>query len=317
VKTKENERYLVAILKLLRYPNRRRGSALEIRERTRDEAMQSVDRRVVHVAERANWMRRRLLRMIVDIGQGHPGGDLSSADIIAALYFDILRIDPTNPGAPDRDRFVMSKGHCTGALYTALAGAGFFPEAELDTYLRPNSRLNGHPNRTYLPGVETNTGPLGHGLPVATGIAIAGQVDKAPYRVFVLTGDGELQEGSMWEAAMLAGHRGLGNLTVIVDRNRLQQGAGTEDTNSLEPLADKWRAFGWDVAGVDGHDPAALLKAFDSACAPRSRPLCLIATTIKGKGVSFMENQASWHHGVPNAEQYKQAIAELEAEMER
>jgi len=273
-----------------------------------------LDARATHVRERANWMRRRLLRMIVEAGQGHPGGDLSAADIIASLYFDILRIDPKSPDAPDRDRFILSKGHCTGALYTALAGAGFFPEADLDTYLKPGSRLNGHPNRNYLPGVETNTGPLGHGFPVGVGVAVAGQIDGADYRVFVLTGDGELQEGSMWEAAMFAGHRGLGNLTVIVDRNRLQQGAGTEDTNSLEPLADKWRAFGWDVVEVDGHDHEALLAAFDAATEPRDRPRVLIANTHKGQGVSFMRDQASWHHGVPNAEQYAQAIAELEAE---
>ena len=282
---------------------------------SRDSAARTLETRAAHVRERANWMRRRLLRMIVDAGQGHPGGDLSSADIIASLYFDILRINGSSPAAPDRDRFVMSKGHCTGALYTALAGAGFFAEEELDTYLKPESRLNGHPNRTYLPGVETNTGPLGHGLPVAVGIAVAGQIDKADYRVFALTGDGELQEGSMWEAAMFAGHRGLGNLTVIVDRNRLQQGAKTEDTNSLEPLADKWRAFGWEVVGVDGHDHAALLATFDRAGQPRSKPLVIIADTHKGQGVSFMRDQAGWHHGVPNPEQYAQAIAELEAEM--
>ncbi|WP_448664057.1 transketolase [Sphingomonas sp. CJ20] len=273
-----------------------------------------LEGRAAHVRERANWMRRRLLKMIFDAGQGHPGGDLSAADIIAALYFDILRVDPNRPAAPDRDRFILSKGHCTGALYTALAGAGFFPEAELDTYLKPGSRLNGHPNRNYLPGVETNTGPLGHGFPVGVGIAVAGQIDGADYRVFVLTGDGELQEGSMWEAAMFAGHRGLGNLTVIVDRNRLQQGAGTEDTNALEPLADKWRAFGWDVVAVDGHDPVALLAALDDAAAPRDRPRVLIASTIKGQGISFMRDRASWHHGVPDAAQYAQAIAELEAE---
>lgn len=280
-------------------------------------APRTLESRAAKVRARANWMRRRLLKMIVDAGQGHPGGDLSATDVVASLYFDILRIDPTDPRASDRDRFVMSKGHCTGALYSALAGAGFFAEAELDTYLQPNSRLNGHPNRNYLPGVETNTGPLGHGLPVATGIAVAGQIDDAGYRVFALTGDGELQEGSMWEAAMFAGHRGLGNLTVIVDRNRLQQGARTEDTNALEPLADKWRAFGWEVAGVDGHDHAALLAAFDDACLPRSKPRCIIASTIKGKGVSFMEDQAGWHHGVPNAAQYAQALAELDAEMNR
>lgn len=282
---------------------------------SRETAAFTLETRAARVRERANWMRRRLLRMIVDAGQGHPGGDLSSADILAALYFDILRIDEASPTAPDRDRFVMSKGHCTGALYTALAGAGFFEAKELETYLKPESRLNGHPNRVYLPGVETNTGPLGHGLPVAVGIAVAGQIDRADYRVFALTGDGELQEGSMWEAAMFAGHRGLGNLTVIVDRNRLQQGAKTEDTNGLEPLADKWRAFGWEVAGVDGHDHAALLEAFDRAAKPRNKPLVIIADTHKGQGVSFMRDQAGWHHGVPNPEQYAQAIAELEAEM--
>jgi len=276
----------------------------------------SLDARAAHVRARANWMRRRLLKMIVDAGQGHPGGDLSAADIIAALYFDSLRIDPANPNAPERDRFVMSKGHCTGALYTALAGAGFFPEDELDTYLQPLSRLNGHPNRAYLPGVETNTGPLGHGFPVGVGIAVAGQIDRADYHVFVLTGDGELQEGSMWEAAMFAAHRGLGNLTVIVDRNGLQQGARTEDTNSLEPLADKWRAFGWDVVGIDGHDHVMILAALDAAHQPRSRPCVIIADTHKGQGVSFMRDQAGWHHGVPNAEQYAQAVAELEAEMQ-
>ena len=282
--------------------------------RSSDANAHTLEERAAHVRGRANWMRQRLLKMIVDAGQGHPGGDLSASDIVASLYFDILRIDPANPAAPDRDRFILSKGLCTGALYTALAGAGFFPEAELDTYLKPESRLNGHPNRVYLPGVETNTGPLGHGFPVGVGVAVAGQIDGAGYRVFVLTGDGELQEGSMWEAAMFAGHRKLGNLTVIVDRNRLQQGARTEDTNALEPLADKWRAFGWDVVEVDGHDVGALLKAFADAAQPRDTPRVLIANTFKGNGVSYMRDQAGWHHGVPSADQLAQAIAELEAE---
>ena len=291
------------------------GTLQELHTAKMADVGESISIRASHVRERANWMRRRLLRMIVDAGQGHPGGDLSSADIVAALYFDILRIDPGNPTAPDRDRFVLSKGHCTGALYTALAGAGFFAEAELDTYLKPESRLNGHPNRNYLPGIEANTGPLGHGFPIGVGIAVAGQIDEASYRVFVLTGDGELQEGSIWEAAMFAGHRALGNLTVIVDRNRLQQGAATEETNSLEPLADKWRAFGWEVFEVDGHDHAALLAAFDAAAEPRNKPRVLIANTFKGQGVSFMRDRVGWHHGVPNAEQYAQALAELEAEL--
>lgn len=263
------------------------------------------------IRARAAWIRKRSLRMVHDARQGHPGGDLSAADILATIYFGVLRYDPRDPRNPARDRFVMSKGHATGSLYATLAAAGFFPEADLDTYMQPGSKLNGHPNREYLPGIETNTGPLGHGLPVGVGIAIAGQIDAAGYRVFVLTGDGELQEGSMWEAAMLAGHRGLANLTVIVDRNRLQQGAGTEETNALEPLADKWRAFGWDVVEVDGHDVAALLEALGG---PRqARPRCIIARTVKGRGVSFMADDVKWHHGVPTTPQLEQALAEIDA----
>ncbi len=271
-----------------------------------------LQQRAAHVAQRANWIRRSALKMIFDAGQGHPGGDLSAADILATLYFEVMRYDASKPNDPGRDRFIMSKGHCTGAFYSVLAGAGFFPEEDLATYLQPLSRLNGHPSRTYLPGVETNTGPLGHGLPVAVGVAIAGQIDKAAFRVFVLTGDGELQEGSCWEAVMTAGHRKLSNLTVIVDRNRLQQGAPTEETVSLEPLADKWRAFGFDVMEIDGHDPAALITALESSKGSSGdKPLCVIAATIKGKGVSYMENQAGWHHGCPSPDQYAQALREL------
>jgi transketolase len=265
-----------------------------------------------HVRERANWIRRRSLQMVFEARQGHPGGDLSAADILASLYFHAMRYDPLRPADPARDRFVMSKGHCSGSIYATLAAAGFFAEDELATYMQPRSRLNGHPNR-YVPGVETNTGPLGHGVPVAVGMAIAGQMDRAEFRVFALTGDGELQEGSNWEAAMTAGHRKLANLTLIVDRNRLQQGASVEDTVDLEPLADKWRAFGWEVVSCDGHDVEALCRLLDPPAKVRDKPLCLIADTIKGKGVSFMENQVHWHHGVPDAEQYAQAIEELSA----
>lgn len=236
---------------------------------------------------------------------------MSVADILATLYFGVLRYDPELPRDPGRDRFILSKGHCTGALYATLAEAGFISFDALATYMQPHSMLNGHPNRNYIPGVEANTGPLGHGLPIAVGIAIAGQMDGAGFRTFVTTGDGELQEGSNWEAAMTAGHRKLANLTLIIDRNRLQQGAPVAETNDLEPLADKWRAFGWDVVDVDGHDHAALLDAF--AIEPsRQRPLCVIAHTIKGRGVSFMENQVHWHHGVLNREQYEQAMKELQ-----
>lgn len=263
------------------------------------------------IRQRALWIRRRSLQMVYEAKQGHPGGDLSSADVLATLYFGVLRYDASTPNNPGRDRFVMSKGHCTGAFYSVLAAAGYFPEADLSTYMQPLSKLNGHPNRNYLAGVETNTGPLGHGLPVATGIAIAGQIDNAAFRTFVLTGDGELQEGSNWEAAMTAGHRKLANLTVIIDRNRLQQGARTEDTASLDPLDDKWRAFGWHVEMVDGHSPEALYDVLTADPAQRDKPLCVIANTFKGKGVSYMHDNAAWHHGVPNVEQYALALEEL------
>jgi transketolase len=263
------------------------------------------------IRDKALWMRRRSFRMVHEAQLGHPGGDFSATDILATLYFGVLRHDPSNPTSPSRDRFIMSKGHATGAIYTALAAAGFFPEDWLDTYMQPKSLLNGHPNRNYLPGIETNTGPLGHGFPVATGIAIAGQLDGADFRTFVLTGDGELQEGSNWEAAMTAGHRKLSHLTLIVDRNRLQQGAGTEETNGLDPLDDKFRAFGWEVEQVNGHDHAALLTVLGAPVGDRAKPLCVIADTVKGKGVTFMENKAAWHHGVPNKDQFEQAMKEL------
>jgi transketolase len=220
-----------------------------------------------------------------------------------------MRHDPTRPDWADRDRFVMSKGHATGAIYTALCASGYFPEDILPSYMGNDSRLNGHPNRNYLPGVETNTGPLGHGFPVAVGIAIAGQISGRDYRTFVLTGDGEQQEGSNWEAAMVAGHRKLAHLTLIIDRNRLQQGAGTEETSGLDPLDQKYAAFGFEVEIVDGHDLPALLAVLSRA--PGDKPRCVIANTVKGKGVSFMENIAKWHHGVPNDAEYAQAMKEL------
>jgi transketolase len=265
------------------------------------------------IREKARNIRLAALKMVYAAQLGHPGGDMSVTDILATLFFGAMRYDPKQPNAPWRDRFVMSKGHCTGAFYATLAEAGYFERALLDTYMGPLSRLNGHPNRNYLPGVETNTGPLGHGMPVAVGMAIAGRMDKADYRVFVVTGDGEQQEGSNWEAGMTAGHRQLANLTLIIDRNRLQQGAKVEDTNSLEPLADRWRAFGWEVAEVDGHDHAALLSVLAAPIGDRRKPLCVIAHTIKGRGISFMENEVKWHHGIPNAEQYAIALKELQA----
>ena len=266
---------------------------------------------VDRIRAQALWLRRRSFQMVYEAQLGHPGGDFSSADIVATLYFGVMHYDPQRPTDPARDRFVMSKGHCTGVFYAALAHAGYFPEDMLATYMQPLSKLNGHPNRNYLPGIETNTGPLGHGLPVATGIAIAGQLDGAAFRTFVLTGDGELQEGSNWEAALTAGHRRLENLTLIVDRNRLQQGARTEETAGLDPLDDKFRAFGWHVEMIDGHDVAALLDVLSASPKGRGRPLCVIANTTKGKGVSFMADNVAWHHGVPTKDQFEQAMREL------
>lgn len=265
------------------------------------------------IAEKARAIRIASLKMVFEAHQGHPGGDLSVADILATLYFGVMRYDPALPNEAGRDRFVMSKGHCTGALYSTLAEAGFFPRSELATYLQPLSMLNGHPNRNYLPGVETNTGPLGHGMPVAVGMAIAAQIDRADFRVFVVTGDGELQEGANWEAAMAAGHYKLSTLTLIIDRNRLQQGDSVENTNTLEPLADKWRAFGWEVREVDGHDHAALLGVLSAPADKRERPLCVIAHTTKGRGVSFMEGEVRWHHGAMSESQFATAMAELGA----
>lgn len=259
--------------------------------------------------ETAREVRVSIINMISAAKMGHVGGDLSVTDILTTLFFGVLKLDPQNPLWPERDRFILSKGHCAAALYSILALRGFFSIDLLPQFMAPLSVLNGHPNRRKVPGVESNTGPLGHGLPVGVGCAIASKLSGANWRTFVVLGDGEMQEGSNWEAAMSAGHRGLDNLTAIVDRNRLQQGARTEETNRLEPLADKWRAFGWDVTELDGHDVSAL---FDFLSARgTNRPRCLIAKTIKGKGVSFIEDRVEWHHKVPSPEQVKEALAEL------
>jgi transketolase len=269
---------------------------------------------VTSLRRKAAAKRATVLRMVHKAGIGHAAGDLSCMDILTVLFGAVLRVDPSQPRWPDRDRFILSKGHCSGALYTTLAQSGFFPEEELMTYMQPQSRLNGHPDRKSTPGVETNTGPLGHGLPVAVGTAIAARLQDAPWRTFVVTGDGELQEGSNWEAAMCAGHRGLDNLTVIVDRNRLQQGAPTEETNRLDPLDDKWRAFGWAVREIDGHDLSAMIDLFGQLPFEPGRPNCVIANTHKGQGVSFMRDQAGWHHRVPKDDELRIALAELEAQ---
>jgi len=260
----------------------------------------------------ANLIRFSAMTMTNHSGLGHTGGDLSSSDILATLYLGkILRVDPSNPSWPQRDRFIMSKGHCSGAFYSTLAFKGFFPREMLGSFMDPLSRLNGHPDRNKLPGVEANTGPLGHGLPIAVGAALAARMRGESWRVFVLTGDGELQEGSNWEAAMTAQHYRLDNLIVIVDRNRIQQGDFTEKTIRMDPLAAKWAAFGFAVVEIDGHNHAALLERFSNLPLEPGRPTCIIANTIKGKGVSFAENKPAWHHGVPTSEQLAVAAAEL------
>jgi transketolase len=264
----------------------------------------------ISVAARARSIRRASLKMVHAARIGHPGGDLSAADILATLFFRTLRVDPRNPGDPARDRFILSKGHASASLYATLAEAGFMSQEELATFMRPLSMLNGHPDRK-IPGVEANTGPLGHGLPIGVGAALAAKIDGAGWRTFVLTGDGELQEGSNWEAAMAASQFRLDNLTAIVDRNRLQLGDSTERTVGLEPLADRWRAFGWAVVEVDGHDHAALARTFDALPIQAGRPSCVIARTIKGRGVSFMEDRSEWHHRVPNDAELARALAEL------
>ncbi|WGF89734.1 transketolase [Marinivivus vitaminiproducens] len=261
------------------------------------------------LAAEATEVRKRILTTIGAAKMGHVGGDLSVTDILVTLFFGVLNVDPARPEMPDRDRFVLSKGHCAAALYTVLARRGFFAEDELASFMQPLSRLNGHPNRRKVPGVEANTGPLGHGLPIAVGTAVGAQVTGASYRSFCIVGDGELQEGSNWEAAMFAGHRGLGNLTLVADRNGLQQGARVADTNDLSPLGDKFAAFGWEVRDIDGHDHAALLDALSRP--GEGRPVFVLARTVKGKGVSFMEDGVEWHHGVPTPAQIDAALKEL------
>jgi transketolase len=252
--------------------------------------------------------------MVHRAGVGHPGGDLSAADILAALYFAVLRVDPRSLHNPGRDRFIMSKGHCSASFYATLALRGFLPVEELAEYMQPGSRLSGHPNRIEIPGVEANTGTLGHGFPVAVGAALAAQIDGAGWRTFLLTGDGELQEGSNWEAILAAAHYGLGKLVAIVDRNGIQQGGRTESVLRLEPLAERFRAFGWSVAEVDGHDCATLARTLGAAPFVPGRPSCVIARTTKGKGVSFMEDCVQWHHRVPSDAELAAALAELSGE---
>jgi transketolase len=276
------------------------------------DALQVDAQQIEKLRKVAASVRRHDLQTVHGAKLGHVGGEMSAIDILVTLYFAVLSVDPQKPNDPDRDRFILSKGHSAVALYTTLAHRGFIPMEQLATFAQPMSKLNGHPDRNKVPGVETNTGPLGHGLPVGVGAALAAKLQDASWRVFVLTGDGELQEGSNWEAAMSAAHYKLDNLTVIVDRNRLQQGDWTEQTMHLEPLADKWRAFGWSVAEADGHNIGQLLQTVARLPFEPGKPSCIIAHTHKGQGVSFMRDRAAWHHKVPGAEEIEIALKELD-----
>jgi transketolase len=262
------------------------------------------------VDQRAYAIRRHILDMAAGPEGAHVGGSLSCADIIAVLFFDVLRLRPDDPHWPERDHFVLSKGHACPALYAALAERGYLAREELATYGRRGSRLGGHPRRA-VPGVELPTGSLGHGLSLGVGLALGAMRDGRQSRVFVLLGDGELQEGSVWEAAMSASHLRLGNLVAIVDRNGWQITGTTEQCMSLEPLADRWRAFGWDVVDVDGHDVSALQAALAPTRAARGRPTVLLARTTKGRGVRFLENKKSSHYVKLTEQLHRRALASL------
>lgn len=263
------------------------------------------------LAEKARRIRINALKAIHAAKSGHPGGSLSSADILATLYFGELNIDPKNPKMADRDKFVLSKGHAVPALYAALGERGFYEVNEMMTLRQVGSKFQGHPNMSKVPGIEMSTGSLGQGFSAAVGMAIAGKIDKNPGRVYVLTGDGELQEGIVWEAAMQAAHRKLDNLVAIVDLNGLQIDGNVSDVKCVCPVDEKFRSFGWNVINVDGHNFEELTTAFDEAKKCGGVPTAIIAHTHKGKGVSFMEDNAGWHGKAPSDEELAAAIKEL------
>jgi transketolase len=278
------------------------------------QATQAEDRESVvkRLKEEALHLRVTVIRMLVEAGSGHPGGSLSAADMIAGLYLDRLRIRPEDPHWADRDRFVLSKGHCVPIVYAALARVGFIPEEELMTLRKFRSPLQGHPDRIRCPGIEAATGSLGQGLSMAVGMAFAGKLDQARWRVFCMIGDGESQAGQLWEAAMFAGKRGLTNLIGILDQNQVQQSDKVVNILDIDPVGRKWEAFGWRVIEIDGHDMEQILDALDQAERPTDRPTMIVSHTVKGKGVSWMELNADWHGKAPDREQGELAIAELE-----
>ncbi len=266
---------------------------------------------ILGLEKRARALRRAVVTMVYNAGSGHCGGSLSAADLMAALYFHQLRIDPRRPDWPERDRLILSKGHAAPVLYAALAQRGFFPETELATLRQLDSRLQGHPDRNKTPGCDMTAGALGHGVSVGVGLALAARLDGADYRTYVVLGDGEIQAGVVWEGAMEAAKWGLDNLTAILDLNGVQLDGTVDAVMPVEPVVDKWRAFGWHVLEIDGHNLRQILEALDEVPKRHGRPTVIVAHTIKGKGVSFMENRNTWHGRAPTKEQYEQAMAEL------
>lgn len=261
--------------------------------------------------------RRLAMEMVFRASSGHIGGSLSSMDILTELYFEQLRIDPASPRDPGRDRFVMSKGHCTPALYSVLSLRGYFPEKELELFRSIEGHMSGHPDMQHVPGVDMSTGSLGQGLSAAVGMALAARLDRLDYRVYALLGDGEVEEGQIWEAAMSAAKYSLDNLCAIVDVNGLQIDGRTADVMPSEPLDEKFAAFNWHVIKADGHNFDSLRAAFEEARSFRGAPTAILAKTVKGRGVSFMENDPGWHGKAPNAAQYEEAMAELNAAVKR
>ena len=267
---------------------------------------------IAELKKKAKSIRIDIVRMIGTAKSGHPGGALSSADLMTVLYFDQLKHNPKEPWWEDRDRVIFSKGHCSALLYACLAESGYFPVGDLLTFRKLGSLLQGHPSRNGLAGVEVSTGSLGQGLSVGLGMALGLRQSKKDSRVYVLLGDGECDEGQIWEAAMASGHYKLNNLCGILDYNRLQIDGFTEEVMSLEPLAQKWQDFGWEVIDIDGHNCEEIISAFKKAKMVKEKPSLILARTIKGKGVSYMENEAIWHGKAPKKEQMESAIKELE-----
>ena len=270
-----------------------------------------MNEKIRQLAITATKVRKNVVESVFQAQSGHPGGSLSSADIMTVLYFDTMRIDPVNPKWESRDRFVLSKGHCAPALYSVLAEKGFFPKEELKKLRQIDSFLQGHPDMKGVPGVDMSTGSLGQGISAACGMALAGKGDKKDYRVYAILGDGEIQEGQVWEAAMAAAHYKLDNLTVFLDYNHLQIDGDIREVMSPDPVDEKFKAFGWNVVVIDGHDYEQILNAIEQAKNTKGRPTMIIANTVKGKGVSFMENNAGWHGSAPNQEQRNMAMEEL------